>query len=86
MQTMAKPYRIKRFAAFNPWRAARGAGFQLIESFIALGEGGKWGQGLGAEQRRSLICRKRTPISSSRSSPTTLGSSAGWRSSPCSQC
>lgn len=53
MQTMAKPYRIKRFAAFvDPWRAARGAGFQLIQSFIALGEGGKWGQGLGAGRQK----------------------------------
>jgi cell division protein FtsW len=53
VQAMAQPYRIKRFAAFlDPWRAARGAGFQLIQSFIALGEGGKWGQGLGAGQQK----------------------------------
>jgi cell division protein FtsW len=53
MQAMAKPYRIRRFAAFlDPWRAARGAGFQLIQSFIALGEGGKWGQGLGAGRQK----------------------------------
>jgi cell division protein FtsW len=53
MQIVAKPYRIKRFAAFlDPWRAARGAGFQLIQSFIALGEGGKWGQGLGAGRQK----------------------------------
>jgi cell division protein FtsW len=50
---LAKPYRIKRFAAFrDPWRVARGAGFQLIQSFIALGEGGKWGQGLGAGRQK----------------------------------
>ncbi|MBV8361817.1 MAG: putative lipid II flippase FtsW [Deltaproteobacteria bacterium] len=53
IQAIAKPYRIKRFAAFlDPWRAARGAGFQLIQSFIALGEGGKWGQGLGAGRQK----------------------------------
>jgi cell division protein FtsW len=53
LQAMAKPYRIKRFAAFlDPWRVARGAGFQLIQSFIALGEGGKWGQGLGAGRQK----------------------------------
>ena len=53
VQAIAKPYRIKRFAAFlDPWRAARGAGFQLIQSFIALGEGGKWGQGLGAGRQK----------------------------------
>jgi cell division protein FtsW len=44
---------MRRFAAFlDPWRAARGAGFQLIQSFIALGEGGKWGQGLGAGRQK----------------------------------
>jgi cell division protein FtsW len=53
LQAFAKPYRIKRFAAFfDPWRTARGAGFQLIQSFIALGEGGKWGQGLGAGRQK----------------------------------
>jgi cell division protein FtsW len=53
LQALAKPYRIKRFAAFrDPWRTARGAGFQLIQSFIALGEGGKWGQGLGAGRQK----------------------------------
>ena len=53
MQAIAKPYRIRRFSAFlDPWRAARGAGFQLIQSFIALGEGGKWGQGVGAGRQK----------------------------------
>jgi cell division protein FtsW len=53
IQAIAKPYRMKRFAAFlDPWRTARGAGFQLIQSFIALGEGGKWGQGLGAGRQK----------------------------------
>jgi cell division protein FtsW len=53
VQAVAQPYRIKRFAAFlDPWRAARGAGFQLIQSFIALGEGGTWGQGLGAGRQK----------------------------------
>ncbi|HJU10234.1 MAG TPA: putative lipid II flippase FtsW [Candidatus Binataceae bacterium] len=50
---IAQPYRIKRVAAFlDPWRTAQGAGFQLIQSFIALGEGGEWGQGLGAGQQK----------------------------------
>jgi cell division protein FtsW len=56
VQAIAKPYRIKRLAAFlDPWRAARGAGFQLIQSFIALGEGGKWGQGLGAGRQKMFF-------------------------------
>jgi cell division protein FtsW len=53
VQAMAEPYRIRRFTAFlDPWRTARGAGFQLIQSFIALGEGGIWGQGLGAGRQK----------------------------------
>jgi cell division protein FtsW len=53
IQAVAKPYRMRRFAAFlNPWGTARGAGFQLIQSFIALGEGGGWGQGLGAGRQK----------------------------------
>jgi cell division protein FtsW len=53
VQAISQPYRMRRLAAFlDPWRAARGAGFQLIQSFIALGEGGKWGQGLGAGRQK----------------------------------
>jgi cell division protein FtsW len=56
LQAIAKPYRMKRFAAFlDPWRTARGAGFQLIQSLIALGEGGKWGQGLGAGRQKMFF-------------------------------
>ncbi|HEX4211022.1 MAG TPA: putative peptidoglycan glycosyltransferase FtsW, partial [Candidatus Binataceae bacterium] len=53
LQAVAKPYRLRRLETFiNPWRTARGAGFQLIQSFIALGEGGKWGTGLGAGRQK----------------------------------
>jgi cell division protein FtsW len=53
LQAVAKPYRMRRFAAFlDPWRTARGAGFQLIQSFIALGNGGGWGQGLGLGRQK----------------------------------
>jgi cell division protein FtsW len=53
LQAVAKPYRMRRFAAFlDPWRTARGAGFQLIQSFIALGNGGGWGQGLGVGRQK----------------------------------
>ncbi|MBV8773035.1 MAG: putative lipid II flippase FtsW [Deltaproteobacteria bacterium] len=52
-QVIVEPYRMRRLAAFvDPWRTARGAGFQLIQSFIALGEGGKWGQGLGLGRQK----------------------------------
>ncbi|MCL5044332.1 MAG: putative lipid II flippase FtsW [Deltaproteobacteria bacterium] len=48
-----KAYRRRRLAAFlDPWRLARGAGFQLIQSDIALGAGGLFGVGLGASQQK----------------------------------
>jgi cell division protein FtsW len=53
IQAVAKPYRLRRFTGFlDPWRTARGAGFQLIQSFIALGAGGGWGQGLGVGRQK----------------------------------
>ncbi len=53
LQAVAKPYRMRRLATFaDPWRTARGAGFQLIQSLIALGEGGGWGAGLGAGRQK----------------------------------
>ena len=52
-QAVAKSYRMKRLTTFlDPWSVARGAGFQLVQSFIALGEGGKWGVGLGAGRQK----------------------------------
>src|SRR5579875_338680 len=53
LQIIAQPYRIRRLTAFiDPWRTARGAGFQLIQSYIALGAGGEWGVGLGAGRQK----------------------------------
>jgi cell division protein FtsW len=53
LQAVAKPYRLRRFVGFfDPWHTARGAGFQLIQSFIALGDGGGLGQGLGAGRQK----------------------------------
>ena len=36
----------------HPWETAQGAGFQLIQSFIALGAGGGWGVGLGEGRQK----------------------------------
>ena len=48
-----KAYRMRRLTAFlDPWGSARGAGFQLVQSFIALGAGGGWGVGLGASRQK----------------------------------
>jgi cell division protein FtsW len=53
IQTMAKSYRMRRVTAFlHPWETAQGAGFQLIQSFIALGAGGGWGVGLGEGRQK----------------------------------
>jgi len=42
------PYRWRRIVAFlNPWEDVHGAGFQLIQSQVAFGNGGFWGVGLG---------------------------------------
>ncbi|HTY55058.1 MAG TPA: putative lipid II flippase FtsW [Candidatus Binataceae bacterium] len=46
-------YRMRRLSAFlDPWHTARGAGFQLVQSFIALGAGGGWGVGLGVSRQK----------------------------------
>lgn len=42
------PYRRQRFFAFlDPWKDAQGAGYQLVQSLLALGSGGFWGKGSG---------------------------------------
>lgn len=44
-----EPYRMKRLLAFmDPWGDSSGAGYHLIQSWIALGSGGAVGKGLGA--------------------------------------
>jgi cell division protein FtsW len=41
-------YGYRRLLAFlNPWQDMHGMGFQIIQSFVALGSGGLWGVGLG---------------------------------------
>jgi len=46
-------YRKQRILAFiNPWADPRGAGFQIIQSLIALGSGGPTGLGLGASRQK----------------------------------
>ena len=42
------PYRMQRVTSFlDPWTDPRGIGYQLIQSKIAIGSGGLFGQGLG---------------------------------------
>jgi len=47
------PYRRKRILAFiNPWMDEKGVGFQIIQSFLALGSGGLFGVGLGQAKQK----------------------------------
>jgi cell division protein FtsW len=48
-----KPYRWRRMLAFvNPWDDPQGSGFQIIQSFLALGSGGLFGRGLGESKQK----------------------------------
>lgn len=48
-------YRMRRLMAFmDPWEDPLDSGFQIIQSFIALGSGGWFGRGLG-ESRQKLF-------------------------------
>jgi cell division protein FtsW len=48
-----KPYRWRRMLAFvNPWADPQGSGFQIIQSFLALGSGGWFGLGLGESKQK----------------------------------
>jgi len=50
---ISEPYRWKRVVAFlDPWKEAQGSGFQLVQSFIALGSGGLRGVGLGESKQK----------------------------------
>ncbi len=48
-----QPYRLRRITSFlDPWDDPQGSGFQLIQSFIALGSGGITGVGLGSSKQK----------------------------------
>ena len=48
-----EPYRMKRITCFlDPWKDPQGCGFQLVQSFIALGSGGGTGVGLGSSRQK----------------------------------
>lgn len=51
-----EPYRIKRFMAFiDPWENPKDEGYQLIQSYYALGNGGLFGVGLFASRQKYLF-------------------------------
>ncbi|MCR4667020.1 MAG: putative lipid II flippase FtsW [Desulfovibrio sp.] len=50
---VSAPYRMERLKAFlDPFKDPSGAGYQLIQSFYALGSGGVFGVGVGASQQK----------------------------------
>lgn len=51
-----EPYRVKRLLAFlDPWQNPKGEGYQLIQSYYALGNGGLFGVGLFASRQKYLF-------------------------------
>lgn len=49
------PYQGDRIVSFlNPWADPTADGYQLIQSLLAIGSGGLWGQGFGFSQQKLL--------------------------------
>ncbi len=54
--TFSEPYRMRRVTAFlDPWADRLDSGFQIIQSYLALGGGGLLGLGLGASRQKRLF-------------------------------
>ncbi|MFQ5956165.1 MAG: FtsW/RodA/SpoVE family cell cycle protein [Candidatus Brocadiales bacterium] len=69
------PYRKARLLAFlDPWSDASGAGYHIIQSWIALGSGGLLGKGLGGGYQKLLFL----PESSGDFVFATLGEEMGF--------
>lgn len=53
VKLLQEPYRLRRITSFiDPWKDPQGSGFQLVQSFIALGSGGLYGVGLGKSRQK----------------------------------
>ncbi|MBF0590811.1 MAG: putative lipid II flippase FtsW [Nitrospirae bacterium] len=53
IKLVRQPYRLKRVLVFlDPWADEKNSGFQLIQSFVALGNGGIQGVGLGKSMQK----------------------------------
>jgi cell division protein FtsW len=49
----SESYRLKRIVGFlDPWSQAKGAGYHLVHSLLALGSGGIWGKGWGMSTQK----------------------------------
>ncbi|OGD56031.1 hypothetical protein A3I57_01105 [Candidatus Beckwithbacteria bacterium RIFCSPLOWO2_02_FULL_47_23] len=52
---LLQPYQTQRLLSFaNPYSDPSGSGYQVIQSLIAVGGGGLWGQGLGRGSQSQL--------------------------------
>ncbi|MGD0885710.1 MAG: putative lipid II flippase FtsW [Thermodesulfovibrionales bacterium] len=62
LKLLLEPYRFRRILSFlDPWKDPQGGGFQLTQSFIALGSGGFSGIGLGeSKQKLSFLPESHT--------------------------
>jgi cell division protein FtsW len=48
-----QPYRWKRILIYlDPWKDPQGSGFQIIQSMIAIGSGGLWGNGIAQSKQK----------------------------------
>ncbi len=55
MLILTSPYRMRRLLAYmDPFKDAQGDGYQLVQSFYALAEGGLYGVGLGNGRQKML--------------------------------
>ena len=53
---LLEPYRLKRLMAFlDPWASPKAEGYQLIQSYYALGRGGLFGVGLFQSRQKYLF-------------------------------
>ena len=53
---VAEPYRVRRLLAFlDPWSSPLDEGYQLIQSYYALGSGGLFGVGLFSSRQKYLF-------------------------------
>ena len=71
----AVPYRMKRLLAFlNPWENPKGEGYQLIQSYYALGSGGFFGLGYLNSRQKYLFL----PFSESDFVLSVIGEETGF--------
>lgn len=54
-ELIRKPYRVKRLLTFlSPFEDAQGAGYQLVQSLLAVGSGGWFGNGIGSSRLKLM--------------------------------